>query len=71
MRAFAVMLMEHLPITIYATPGRRAFGERGEVERPDKFAGLKIAETLRTEWMEEVHFPTIGFLTVKSRRARS
>ena len=56
--------MAMLPRSIYATAGRRAYGDAGVLPADDKFSGLQRAKYAVTEWGEHVAFPQIGFLTV-------
>ena len=56
--------------SIYATPGRRSFGNFGTLPDDDEFAGLQVAEYAITEWREPVAFPSIGYLTVRGKGKR-
>ena len=59
-----------LPISIYATPGVRAFGDAGRVPATDdECAGLQIAYVAHTAAMEKVTSPSFGFLTSQERAA--
>ena len=53
--------------SIYATPGRKSYGQRGVLpSEADPFAGLVQATWAFTEWGEHVTLPAFGFLTVKA-----
>ena len=53
--------------SIFSTPGRRSFGDRGRLPECDEFAGLVIADYSVTEWREHVNYPCLGYLTVKGK----
>ena len=65
----AQIAMDRLPHSrsIYATPGRKSYGQRGVLpSEADPFAGLVQATWALTEWGEHVTLPAFGFLTVKA-----
>ena len=65
----AQIAMDRLPHSrsIYATPGRKSYGQRGVLpSEADPFAGLVQATWAFTEWGEHVTLPAFGFLTVKA-----
>ena len=58
-----------LPASIFRTPGRRSWGNRGYLDADDEFAGLPIAAYSTNEWMEPVVAPSFGFLTIGGKKA--
>ena len=57
-----------LPLSIYATPASRAFGDAGRMpaDHP-KLANLQVAYVARTPSMANVRTPCFGYLTIKNR----
>lgn len=59
---------KQLPLSIFATPAVRGFGEAGFMDADDDLHGLQSVLVARTSSMAKVWAPCFGFLTTTNRK---